>query len=466
MHNELHLMKRRQFIKQAGLAALGFAGLRSYSLFASERMTLNPTIVGYGPLQPDPKRILELPEGFSYQVIAEQGRMMTDGLRLPALPDGMATFPGKEGRVILVMNHEVNSSASSSEGAFGKSNELLTPEIRDRLYDGGIKNPMLGGTTTHIYNPATGRIEAEYLSLGGTERNCAGGATPWGTWITCEETDNILAGGDWTQDHGYNFEVRATEEIRLQKPIPLKAMGRFRHEAVAVDPDNSYVYQTEDVLDGAIYRFIPRTPKRLIDGGRLQALAIKNIPKCDTRNWGSRTFEEGRVYEVSWVDLDEVESPKNDLRHQAQSKGAAVFARAEGMWYANGEIYFACTNGGHIKEGQIFRYRPSRKEGADGGTLELFVESKDANILSYADNLTISNYGDVIIAEDTYDIRSCRIVGITPQGQCYHIARNAYNSSELAGVCFSPDYKTLFANIQKTGITVAIQGPWANRQVG
>ena len=465
MHNEFHHMKRRQFIKQTGLAALGFAGLRSYSLFASERMTLNPTIVGYGPLRPDPEKILELPEGFSYQVIAKEGRMMTDGLRLPAMPDGMATFPGKEGRVILVMNHEVNSSASSSEGAFGKSNELLTPEIRDQLYDGG-KNPMLGGTTTHIYNPATGRIEAEYLSLGGTERNCAGGSTPWGTWITCEETDNILAGGDWTQDHGYNFEVQATEEIRLQKAIPLKAMGRFRHEAVAVDPDNSYVYQTEDVPDGAIYRFIPRTPRRLIDGGRLQALAIKNITKCDTRNWGNEHFEEGRAYEVTWVDLDEVESPKNDLRHQAQSKGAAIFARAEGMWYANGEIYFACTNGGHIKEGQIFRYRPSREVGTDGGTLELFVESKDANILSYADNLTISNYGDVIIAEDTYDIRSCRIVGITSQGQCYHIARNAYNSSELAGVCFSPDYKTLFANIQKTGITIAIQGPWANRRVG
>jgi secreted PhoX family phosphatase len=135
------------------------------------------------------------------------------------------------------------------------------------------------------------------------------------------------------------------------------------------------------------------------------------------------------------------------------------------MWHGNGEIYFACTNGGHIKEGQIFRYRPLGKEGDDGGTMELFVESKDASILSYADNLTISNYGDVIIAEDTYDKRSCRIVGITPQGQCYHIASNSYNSSELAGVCFSPDYKTLFVNIQKEGITVAIQGPWASRRV-
>ncbi len=460
------LMNRRFFIKQAGLAALGFAGLRSYSLFAAERKTLSPTIVGYGALQPDPARILDLPEGFSYRVIAKKGRIMTDGLRLPTRPDGMAAFPGKDGRVILVMNHEIDISAKDADGAFDRDHRLLTPQIQDQLYDAGVKNPMLGGTTTHIYNPATGQIEAEYLSLGGTERNCAGGSTPWGTWITCEETDNILTGGAWTQDHGYNFEVQATEKVELQKAIPLKAMGRFRHEAVAVDPVTSHVYQTEDIPDGAIYRFIPRTPGRLVDGGLLQALAIKGISKCDTRNWESSTFEEGRSYDVTWVDLDEVESPKDDLRHQAQSKGAAIFARAEGMWHGNGEIYFACTNGGHIKEGQIFRYRPSGKEGDDGGTLELFVESKDASILSYADNLTISNYGDVIIAEDTYDKRSCRIVGITPQGQCYHIASNSYNSSELAGVCFSPDYKTLFVNIQKTGVTVAIQGPWANRRVG
>ena len=192
-------MKRRHFIKQTSLLALGFAGLRSYSLFASDRLSLTPSIVGYGALRPDPERILELPEGFSYQVIAKEGRIMTDGLRLPGKPDGMAAFPGKNGRVILIMNHELASSAKGSEGAFGNANELLAPEIRDRLYDGGKKNPMLGGTSTHIYNPATGRIETEYLSLGGTERNCAGGSTPWGTWITCEETDNILAGGDWTR---------------------------------------------------------------------------------------------------------------------------------------------------------------------------------------------------------------------------------------------------------------------------
>ena len=278
-------MNRRFFIKQAGLAALGFAGLRSYSLFAAERTTLTPTIVGYGALQPDPARILDLPEGFSYRVIAKKGRIMTDGLRLPSRPDGMATFPGKDGRVILVMNHEIDISAKDDDGAFDRDHRLLTPQIQDQLYDAGVKNPMLGGTTTHIYNPATGQIEAEYLSLGGTERNCAGGSTPWGTWITCEETDNILTGGAWTQDHGYNFEVQATEKVELQKAIPLKAMGRFRHEAVAVDPVTSHVYQTEDIPDGAIYRFIPRTPGRLVDGGLLQALAIKGISKCDTRNW-------------------------------------------------------------------------------------------------------------------------------------------------------------------------------------
>ena len=105
--------------------------------------------------------------------------------------------------------------------------------------------PCLGGTTTLVYDTRTQTLEKHFLSLIGTIRNCAGGLTPWNTWITCEETMQ-KAEGTYDADHGYNFEVPASADIGLADPIPLKAMGRFNHEAVAVDPKTGIVYETED----------------------------------------------------------------------------------------------------------------------------------------------------------------------------------------------------------------------------
>jgi secreted PhoX family phosphatase len=136
-------------------------------------------------------------------------------------------------------------------------------------------------------------------------------------------------------------------------------MGRFNHEAVAVDPRTGIVYLTEDRGDSLIYRFIPNTPGKLLNGGKLQALAIADKKSFDTRNWKDLTtpkFPLRESMEVEWIDIENVESPEDDLRYQGFNKGAAVFARGEGMWYGNNEIYFACTNGGHISNGQVFRY--------------------------------------------------------------------------------------------------------------
>jgi secreted PhoX family phosphatase len=304
-------------------------------------------------------------------------------------------------------------------------------------------------------------VEKEYLSLAGTVRNCAGGPTPWGSWLTCEET-TVRADDVLERDHGYVFEVPASETYSLAVPVPLKGMGRFNHEAVAVDPKTGIVYLTEDDSEGLIYRFIPTTKGKLSRGGKLQTLGLTEMPSADTRNWTENLITQGKAYPVRWIDIDDVESPDNDLRFRGFSKGAARFARGEGMWYGKNNIYFACTNGGKIKSGQVFRYIPGPYEGTtrekeSPGKLELFVEPNDKEIFKNCDNLTVAPSGDVILCED-HDHPF--IVGITLKGEYYKIAENTGYESEFAGGVFSPDGKTFFVNIQHVGLTVAIEGPW------
>lgn len=395
---------------------------------------------------------------------------MADGLLRPGDPDGMAAFPLPDGKIGLICNHEL-SQEETDKGAFGKTNENFPASIQRICYDPGRgSGPQLGGTSTLIYDPRRERVESQYLSLAGTDNNCAGGPTPWNTWISCEET-NTRADSIAAKDHGYNFEVPLSAEIQPANPIPLKAMGRFRHEAVAVDPETGIVYQTEDMSDGLIYRFIPKKPGQLQKGGRLQALVLIDRPSCDTRNWpeaNTPTLPVNQSLPVSWVDIEDVESPDDSLRFQGFEKGAARFARGEGMWAGDGEFYFACTNGGKLRQGQIFRYTPSPHEGTDGersqpGELELFVESTSPDLLRNCDNLTVAPTGHLVVCEDADD--PCRLVGVSPSGGLYLIGENSYSGSELAGACFSPDGSILFVNLQAEGLTLAITGPWAQVEV-
>jgi hypothetical protein len=341
---------------------------------------------------------------------------------------------------------------------------------REKIYDAGKgKKPGLGGTTTLVYNTKEQRLEKHFLSLAGTYRNCAGGVTPWNSWVTCEEdTSRPNEGGQFPDDemekeHGYNFEVPASAKMVLADPVPLKAMGRFRHEAVAVEPRSGVVYQTEDRGDGLFYRFIPATPGRLAAGGRLQALKLKDLPRADTRNWKEQMIRPGQSLPAEWVDIAGVESLDDDLRYQGYfERGAARFARGEGCWYGQDGVYFACTNGGTKRKGQIWRYTPSPREGAAGeqdqpGRLELFIEPNDGKLVENADNITIAPWGDLIVTED--GVSPHFVVGVTPEGKFYKLAKTSLG--ELAGACFSPDGTTLFINIQTPGLTVAITGPWA-----
>ncbi|REJ73733.1 MAG: DUF839 domain-containing protein [Planctomycetota bacterium] len=459
-------LSRREFLAASSAVGAAFAGLRAWS-----DTTSGEPAVGYGPLHPDPDGVLSLPKGFAYQVVSRHGMEMDDGLLLPGLPDGMATFPGNEGRTIVVRNHELEPD---QRGPFGAGNERLAMVDPDRIYDlGNNETPSLGGTTTVVYDTRRRRVVKQFLSLAGTVRNCAGGLTPWGSWLSCEES--VLRRGRHKdgryvtdQDHGYVFEVPARERIGLADPIPLKAMGRFNHEAVAVDPATDFVYETEDRDDGLFYRFLPETGKDLRAGGRLQALGIVSRASADTRNWSQDAdrFKQGQTFDVEWIDLDDVEAPQDDLRTRGFQAGAARFARGEGIWYGAGEFYFACTSGGAAKMGQIWRYTPSPHEGNSGeiespGKLELFIEPDDASLVANCDNLTIAEWGDLIVCEDT-SAHPCRLVGVTPEGRIYTLAESCVRS-ELAGAAFSPDYSTLFVNLQQEGLTLAITGPWGRR---
>ena len=251
----------------------------------------------------------------------------------------------------------------------------------------------------------------------------------------------------------------ASAEPGLAAPIPLTAMGRFNHEAIAVDPETGIVYQTEDRHDGMFWRFVPKEPGKLAAGGTLEHLCIvETAPRAsasgrDTRNWkeSEDTVKVGEALKVEWREIDQIDAPDDDLRKRGYNNGGARFARAEGIWFGDNELYFACTNGGKSQLGQIFRYRPSTSE------LELFVEPNNKAILQSADNLTISPWGDLVVCEDC--TRNPRIHHITPEGTIHVLGMNRYNEKELAGVCFSPDGTTLFVNIYDPGITLAITCP-------
>jgi hypothetical protein len=393
---------------------------------------------------------------------------MDDGLLVPGDHDGMAAFAGPNGKTILVRNHEL-FVPETNKSPFGADRRLLDKVPPERVYDlGHATNALcIGGTTTLVYDTKLQQLNRHFLSLAGTVNNCAGGPTPWNTWLTCEET-TVRADENFTKDHGYVFEVPADAESGLIEPRPIKAMGRFRHEAVCVDPKSGIVYLTEDTADGLIYRFIPNKPGDMHAGGRLQALAVRGRKSLDTRNWSFfREVGLNTKLPCAWVDLDEIDSPNNDLRFQGADRGAAIFARGEGMWFGRETVFFACTKGGWEEAGQIWKYTPSPGEGtareeSAPGALELFIEPNDRGLIDNADTLTVAPWGDLVICEDGADTQY--LVGATPEGKLYKLARNAKGVSEFAGATFSPDGGTLFVNMQYDGITFAITGPWNRRR--
>ncbi len=443
----------------AGLSSAGVLAFQGWSerlSLLSARAFAAPNAAGYGALTPVPAKntgelLLALPPDFQYTVFSKTGTIMTDGRPTPRAHDGMAAFQvGRELR--LIRNHEINNYV-------GKDGVALDPRSYDPLAG--------GGTTTLVIDRHTRQVIKDFVSLSGTLVNCAGGPTPWNSWISCEETvlgptefTSSEGGkrGGFTKHHGYCFEVSAKSN-KAVAPVPLKEMGRFVHEAIAVDPATGIVYLTEDIGTAGFYRFIPRKRGRLGSGGQLQMLAIEGQPKYDTRA-GQKT---NVALPVSWVNIanpDPAEAEMDNIAvyKQGLAAGGATFKRLEGCLAGNGRIFFTSTSGGDKKLGQVWQYLPS---GKDGGSLTMLFEVADPSILHMPDNLCLAGRDRLMICEDNGVANHLRI--LTSQGQVVDLARNivpGFQTREFAGVTFSPDGQTLFVNIQVPGLTVAIWGPW------
>jgi secreted PhoX family phosphatase len=461
-------MHRRNFIVSAAAGGLAFSFggfLRRSEALLSEGISAKWKATGYGDLveaaaKNTGEKLLLLPKGFEYTVIGRAGEIMKDGRKTPRLHDGMAAFRlGDELR--LVRNHEVNNRTPIDDAGIGSSNH----------YD-----PQAGGgTTTLVINPKTHELINDFVSLSGTLTNCAGGPTPWGSWISCEETtrgktlhiDKVGArAGGFSQPHGYCFEVSAAANTNAP-PVPLKAMGRFSHEAVAVDPRSGIVYQVEDSSPfSGFYRFLPNRRGHLAAGGKLEMLAIKGKPNYNTR-FGQRT---GATFAANWVAIDNPDPELADTDEQAvfkqgAAKGAAHFSKLEGVFAANGRIYIASSNGGDAEGGQIWVYEPTTRA---EGRLTLLFESPSRKLLDMPDNICVhpennllfmcedGNYAQLAPSDNHVRI-------LTPNGKIADFAKNiapGFLAAEFAGATFSPDGQTLFVNIQQAGVTLAIWGDW------
>lgn len=450
--NSFTALDRRRFLgaTATAFAALAASGCVSRGASTAAAPRAASSFAGYGALVPDPAGLLDLPQGFSYRVLSKLGAAMDDGGTVPDRADGMGCFDIGNGELALVRNHELqpqHDAGGPIAKGFGKKDGVFVP----------------GGTTTIVLDAATLSVKRQFRSLGGTIRNCSGGVTPWGTWLTCEEAPigpGEPRGQGLDKSHGWVFEVPASAR-GLVDAVALTAMGRFNHEAACVDPASGIVYQTEDRDDSVLYRFLPAVPGKLAQGGRLQAMVIEGL--ADTRNWdvsdSGRAMPVGKPYPVRWVDLDDVEAPKDDLRARAAAKGAALVARGEGLHMGENAVFACCTNGGAKKLGQILKLTPGLAGAPD--TVELFFESQSIDQFNYGDNLTVAPSGHLFVCEDQYtDVVDNHIRGITPQGAAYEFARLTAQT-ELAGGCFSPDGKWLFVNAYSPTATLAITGPWA-----
>lgn len=452
------MLNRRSFA--AGLASSAFAGLAASGCATRPLGGIAGAVTGYGPLLPDAAGLLDLPKGFSYRIISSFGERMDDGHVVPDRADGMGAFRLDGRRMALVRNHEL-SARNAKDGPFRPS----APAGVAAFDHGADGQPLPGGTTTIIYDYRAGRVESQYLSLVGTIRNCAGGTTPWGSWLTCEEDVSKAGSGGLKRDHGWVFEVPAAGP-GIVTPVPLAAMGRFNHEAAAVDPRTGIVYLTEDRDDSLFYRFLPNRPGALAHGGKLQALAFRDRSSgADSRNWSGESLPLKSWRHADWIDMSGVDSPDDDLRKRGHALGGVLFARGEGIWFGTGELYFCCTNGGAAKLSQIMRYRPSRFEGQPGeasepGQLQVFVESTSSGMLNFGDNIVVAPTGHLIVCEDQYSVVVDNYLrGVTPDGSVYPFAR-LREQTELAGACFSPDGQTMFVNVYDPARTLAITGPW------
>ena len=405
--------------------------------------------------------LMQLPEGFEYLTFGWENDQLTEGGITPSKHDGMAVIASDEDTVTLCRNHEVDGSGQ----AFGGSDIAYDPQ-----------GPA--GCTNLLFDTKKGELLKSWSSISGTSRNCAGGPTPWGTWLTCEETLHQPGDKDdkgqpfsFEKTHGWIFEVPAT---KAESPHPLTAMGRFVHEAIAIDPTSGIVYETEDKSAAGFYRFIPNSPKHLAEGGKLQMMKLRDV--ADSRTG----WRENDLFDVSWVDIENPERAHSRAKTkdgkpdgsgvflQGKKLGGSTFGGLEGCWFLEGRIFFTAKSGGNIQKGQVWEYVIAEEK------LRLVYQSRGISDLNMPDNIVTSPRGGLVVCEDGEGTEPMRLQCLTRDGQlCVFGINNIdltqtprsgfnkkYFNGEWAGATFSPDGRWLFVNHQTPGITFAITGPW------
>lgn len=385
---------RRRFLQRAVHTLAGLA--LGPSLLALSQPLRAATLAGVGPLRPPDALGICLPAGFTARIVARAGEPLAgaaaDSYRWHRAPDGGATFATPDGGWVYVSNSEVMDTGGVGALRFA----------------------------------ADGRLQRMYPILAGTSRNCAGGATPWGSWLSCEE-----------RAQGGIFEC---DPLGQRPAVRRRALGSFKHEAVAVDPASGMLYLTEDEPDGCLYRYVPAARdaqgRTDLQRGQLQVAQL---------------LESGHI---QWLDLTQPNPGPADIQTRHQLKAATRFNGGEGIWYSAGAIYFT-TKG----DNRVWEYTP-----ASGALRVIYAlaESKTP-ILSGVDNITASASGDLLVAEDGGHMQ---LVIIDRHGQLAPLLRlTGQDSSEIAGPAFSPDGSRLYFSSQRGGaegggLTYEVSGPF------
>lgn len=535
---------RRRLLQGSGaLAAARFTGVMGAlyaqnALAATGKQTVSAASP-YGAIAPvndlaTGLPLLQLPPGFSYRSHGWTGDAMDDGAPTPGSHDGMAAVlsrrVGRGSELLLVRNHERGLVATSAEAIPAPHSyastmvdgiiTVLYGSLPIRIGAGGIvTNPSAPAPAPFVGYPAGGTSNLVFRdnqwagsmgSLGGTLGNCAGGPTPWGSWLTCEETiyDFSTIGG---KKHGYVFEVAADPTQTIAEPIV--GMGRFIHEAVAVDPATGIVYETEDNRNiAAFFRYVPADTSGAVGslhrGGTLQAARIKTLVRqarpstlAQANDQGLLNPDIGDEYELEWVNIADPDADPVVVAgqpggvslgfaagptYQALTQGCARMSRGEGIWYSAGKMFIVDTAAGVNGSGSVGN--------GEGAVWELTLATMRLRAIFVSghqtagnnpDNVTVSPRGGVVLCEDgggSTDAfgTGARLLGLNPAGEAYIFCKNNVNlsaqqvagagktvsaadhrGSEFCGATFDPTGRVLFANIQTPGITVAITGPWS-----
>jgi uncharacterized protein len=462
-------LSRRGFL-QAGAAGAGVVllGTAGEVLLTAPNAAAAPApagTAGYGPLVADPAGRLALPEGFRYTVVTEAGvTRLESGEPTPSNHDGAAAFKTPGGGSAIVYNHEISSPFATTP--------LPVPHVGGLAYD-----PGSAGGCTVVETDRDGNRIREYVAIAGTVQNCAGGITPWDTWLTCEETEVLAGSGGHTKDHGYVFEVDPFDLAANREPQPIKALGRFAHEAAVVDPQSGDIVLTEDAANpnGLLYRWA--APQGFKPGkGALRKLGPTDgelgAMRC-TDGAGafvddlSRATEIGTTYNVTWTPVPDRDARTTSTRKQFGPDQVTRGRKIEGAWWGDGGAYVVTSyareeSPGAAHDGQVWFYDPQKS------TITLKVrfgvnQNPDAEGgIDGPDNITVSPWGGLILAEDGEGIQ--HLVGVTESGAPFELARNQINGSEFTGPVYSHDKKVLFASIQTPGIMFGITGPWKNQK--